>query len=120
MIIKGHALGYNDGLFVCIECCLVLLAEAMRPVGYLCVLAICVCWLFMCVGYLFALTVCVYWLFVCIGCLGVFAAAILWAGSQLAIVFKAHCGGVAPAVLPTIYSTARGSLLHAWHHIIVK
>ena len=104
--IKGHALGYNGGLFVCIGCCLVLLAEAMRPFGNLCVLAICVCWLFMCVGYLFALAVCVYWLFVCIGCLGVFAAAILWAGGQLA-----HGGGVAPAVLPTIYSTVRGSLL---------
>ena len=83
--IKEHALGYNGGLFVCIGCYLVLLAEAMQPVGYLCVVAVCVCWLFVCVGYLFVLAVCMYWLFVCIGCLCVFAAAMLWPGGQLAI-----------------------------------
>ena len=64
------------------------------------------------VGYLCVLAICSYWLFVCIGGLCVFAAAMRWPGGQLLFnMFKAHGGGVAPAVFPTIYSSARGSLL---------
>ena len=87
-------------IFVTVFCCMC---------GCLCVLAVCSC-----VGYWCALAVGVYWLFLCVlamcVCLLLLCAA--WPGGQLLfyIMFKAHGGGVAPAVLATNpYSSARGS-----------
>ena len=81
----------------------------MRPLGY------CVYLLFVCVGCLCVLAVCVYWLFVCVFC------CYVWAVRSVGYsMFKAHGGGVAPAVLQTFTPLKEEAVTCVWRQMIVN
>ena len=49
------------------------------------------------------------------------AAAMFWPGGQLLFyMFKAHGGGVAPAVLPTLIPPQEEAVTCTWRHMIVN